>query len=47
MATAIRDAIWAVDRDQPISSVEPLDNLIATVNTGDRVVADLMVFLAF
>jgi putative ABC transport system permease protein len=46
MATAIRDAIWAVDRDQPISSVEPLENLIAAVNTGDRVVADLMVFFS-
>jgi ABC-type antimicrobial peptide transport system permease subunit len=46
MATAIRDAIWAVDRDQPISSVEPLKNLIAVVNTGDRVVADLMVLFS-
>src|SRR5947207_13440726 len=46
MATAIRDAIWAVGRDQPISSVEPLENLIAVVNTGDRVVADLMVFFS-
>src|SRR5438094_2264935 len=46
MATAIRDAIWAVDRDQPISSVEPLENLIAAVNTGDRVVANLMVFFS-
>jgi ABC-type antimicrobial peptide transport system permease subunit len=46
MATAIRDAIWAVDRDQPISSVEPLENLIAVANTGDRVVADLMVFFS-
>src|SRR5216683_4144643 len=46
MATAIRDAIWAVDRDQPISSVEPLENLIAAVNTGDRLVADLMVFFS-
>src|SRR2546430_1537271 len=46
MATAIRDGIWAVDRDQLISSVEPLENLIAAVNTGDRVVADLMVFFS-
>jgi putative ABC transport system permease protein len=47
MAAAVRDAIWAVDRDQPISSVEPLENLIAVVNTGDRLVADLMVFFSF
>lgn len=46
LATAMRDAIWAVDRDQPISSVEPLENLIAAVNTGDRVIADLMVFFS-
>jgi putative ABC transport system permease protein len=46
MAAAVRDAIWAVDRDQPISSVEPLENLIAVVNTGDRLVADLMVFFS-
>ncbi len=44
MTTAIRDAIWAVDRDQPISSVEPLENMIAVVNTGDSLVAKLMAF---
>lgn len=44
MATAIRDAIWVVDRDQPISSVEPLETLIAAVDGGYRVVAKLMVF---
>jgi len=44
MATAIRDAIWAVDRDQPISSVEPLETLIAVVDSGNRVITKLMVF---
>lgn len=44
MATAIRDTIWAVDRDQPISSVEPLETLMAIVNTGNRVLTKLMVF---
>jgi putative ABC transport system permease protein len=44
MATAIRDAIWAVDRDQPISSVEPLETLIAVVDAGNRVITKLMVF---
>ena len=43
IATAIRDAIWAVDRDQPISSA-PLETLMAVVNAGDRVVTKLMVF---
>jgi putative ABC transport system permease protein len=44
MATVIRDTIWAVDRDQPISSVEPLETLMTVVNTGNRVVTKLMVF---
>ncbi|PYQ55441.1 MAG: hypothetical protein DMF78_01925 [Acidobacteria bacterium] len=44
MATAIRDTIWAVDRDQPISSVEPLETLMAIVDAGNRVVTKLMVF---
>ena len=46
LATAIRDAIWSVDRDQPISSVEPLETLMAVVNAGDRMVASLMVFFS-
>jgi putative ABC transport system permease protein len=44
MATAIRDAIWAVDRDQPISSVEPMETLMTVVNTPHRVMTKLMVF---
>lgn len=44
LATAIRDAVWAVDGDQPISSVEQLDTLIAVVETGNRIVAQLMFF---
>src|SRR5258708_3019822 len=44
MAPAIRDTIWAVDRDQPVSSVEPLETLIAVVDSGNRVITKLMVF---
>jgi putative ABC transport system permease protein len=44
MATAIRDTIWAVDRDQPISSVEPLETLMVIVDAGNRVLTELMVF---
>ena len=44
MAPAIRDAIWAVDRDQPISSVEPLETLISIQNAGNLVLTKLMVF---
>jgi len=46
MATAIRDTIWAVDSDQPISSVEPLETLMAIVDAGNRVLTKLMVFFA-
>ena len=44
MAMAVRDAIWEIDRDQPISSVEPLQSLMAVVDTGNRVLTKLMVF---
>jgi predicted permease len=44
MATAIRDAIWAVDRNQPISSVEELENIMGIMNSGDRTLTRLMVF---
>jgi len=43
-ATAVRDAIWAVDRNQPISSVEQLENIMRIVNSGDRTITRLMVF---
>jgi putative ABC transport system permease protein len=43
-ATAIRDAIWAVDRDQPISSVEKLESIMGIVNSGDRTITRLMTF---
>jgi putative ABC transport system permease protein len=46
MATAIRDAIWSVDRDQPVSSVEPLETLITIANAGNGVVTKLMVFFS-
>src|SRR6266576_2770775 len=43
MATAIRDTIWTVDRDQPISSVEPLETLMIIVDAGNRMLTKLMV----
>jgi putative ABC transport system permease protein len=43
-ATAVRDAIWAVDRNQPVSSVEQLENIMGIVNSGDRTITRLMVF---
>ena len=44
--TAIRDAIWSVDRDQPVSSVESLETLITIANAGNSVVTKLMVFFS-
>jgi putative ABC transport system permease protein len=46
VAPAMRDTIWAVDRDQPISSVEQLKTLIAVVDTGYSVLAKLLAFFA-
>jgi predicted permease len=44
MSTAIRDQIWAVDGDQPVSDVEPLETLMAVSDAGNRVLTKLMVF---
>ena len=46
LATAIRDAVWSVDREQPVSSVEPLETLITIANAGESVVTKLMVFFS-
>ena len=46
MGAAIRDAIWSVDRDQPVSSVESLETLITMANAGNGVVNKLMVFFS-
>jgi predicted permease len=43
-ANAIRDTIWTVDKDQPISSVEPLETLISAEDSRNRILTDLMVF---
>ena len=41
---AIRDSIWAVDADQPVSSVEGLQTLMAVQDAGNQVLVKLMVF---
>jgi putative ABC transport system permease protein len=43
LGDAIRDAIWSVDADQPVSSVEPLQTLIAIQHAGNAVLTNLMV----
>ncbi|HKV25317.1 MAG TPA: ABC transporter permease [Candidatus Acidoferrum sp.] len=44
MGKEIRDQIWTVDKDQPVSTVEPLDTLITVSDAGNRVLTKLMVF---
>jgi predicted permease len=44
MGTAVRDAIWAVDKDQPISSVKALPTLMADEQAGNGVLTKLMLF---
>jgi len=44
LATAIRDSIWAVDPNQPVSSVEQMGTLMAVEDAGNRVMMKLMVF---
>ncbi|MGB6624391.1 MAG: FtsX-like permease family protein, partial [Candidatus Acidiferrales bacterium] len=44
MPAAIREAIWAEDADQPVSSVEQLETLMAVQDAGNRVMTKLMVF---
>ena len=43
IGSAIRDSIWAVDGDQPVSSVEKLETLMAVQDAGNRVMMKLMV----
>jgi len=44
LPTAIRDAIWSVDPDQPVSLVRPIDDLISEQNTGYRTLSSLFAF---
>ncbi len=36
LAGAVRDAIWAVDKDQPISKVQTMDHVLATAVSRER-----------
>jgi len=44
LATEIRDAIWAVDGEQPVSTVRPLDDLITEQNTPNRILTQMIGF---
>jgi putative ABC transport system permease protein len=44
MSTGIRDAVWSVDSEQPLSRVRALDDLIAEQNTLMRTTTQVMSF---
>lgn len=44
LATAMRDAIWAVDSEQPVSTIRPLEDLISEQNTLMRVTTQVISF---
>jgi len=44
LASSIREAVWAVDSEQPVSIVRTLDDVITEQNTGNRIVTQLVGF---
>ncbi|MGA6958601.1 MAG: ABC transporter permease, partial [Candidatus Acidiferrales bacterium] len=44
LASGIRNAIWAVDSEQPVSAVRPLNDLITERNTPNRIMAQMVTF---
>ena len=46
VAAAVRDAIWAVDREQPISYAMPMDELVADAFALDRTSTIILGFFA-
>jgi putative ABC transport system permease protein len=40
----IREAIWSVDSEQPVSTVRTLDDIITEQNTGNRIITQLVGF---
>ncbi len=44
LASGIRNAIWAVDSEQPVSAVRPLNDLITERNTPNRIMAQMVGF---
>lgn len=44
ISDAIRNSIWAVDGNQPVSSVEEMATLMAVQDTSNRILTKLMVF---
>jgi putative ABC transport system permease protein len=45
-ATALREAVWAVDRNQPIAQVESMDEIVERRLAGPRVTVQILGFIA-
>ncbi|HEY4741731.1 MAG TPA: ABC transporter permease [Candidatus Acidoferrales bacterium] len=44
LPSAIRNAVWSVDSEQPVSLVQPYDDTISEQNTGNRILTQLAGF---
>jgi putative ABC transport system permease protein len=44
LASEIRNAVWAVDGEQPVATVRPLDDIITEQNTGNRILTQMVAF---
>ena len=44
LAKEIRSAVWSVDSEQPVSVVRAMDDVITERNSGDRILAQMLVF---
>jgi ABC-type antimicrobial peptide transport system permease subunit len=42
LATAVRESIWAIDKDQPIGAIETLTEVIERKGAGDRLLGRLL-----
>jgi len=46
-ATSLRRAVWAVDKDQPVTNIRTMDRVLHDSGQGDDVMAELMGAFAF
>jgi len=44
IGAAVRAGVWGVDRNQPVSSIQQLDELMAATDAGNRILMKLMAF---
>jgi ABC-type antimicrobial peptide transport system permease subunit len=44
LPTAVRDAVWAIDPDQPVSQMRTFDDLIREQSTGFRTLSTMFAF---